>query len=464
MPERNIIDNILAHAKEIDGQLEHLKRMNTPLPIEIEVIQDTTYLPGAEEFKTFYDELNIYGISSIETGNGIVKIISGAGKTVVFGIRAIANIVADKLNMPIPIDTDQQITFAGKPNFVENVDAILKERMDWVQAEFNKILLINDKDIPFDPRIQKLCQDYHKLHSVPIIALCEYLKWEQTLENYRMQTETVRIQDKKASEVREIRNEYKAKLDEEKASIIKRAETAENNLSRLKQEYERDRKLLRSTQENVNAQKGETEELHKKFTESGAKNTRLEEELRIARTELEKLREKVKKTEGDEWSIDFTSTDDKPAFCNEATDDVITFPCPLADFKTNYKLQPDRTEKGERIFKNTAGEEIKIPESLAKAIPELIKGQQGVEKEEKNGKAKPKISLSANDQKVMDALKQAEEPLTVEELASATGIKTQNLYSRHIPKLIKQGCIEETHKGSEETHKGSEKAYQEKEE
>lgn len=444
-----IADDILTHAQEIDGQLEHLKRMQTPLPIEIEIIQDTTYLPGAEEFKDFYADLNTYGISSIETGNGIVKIKSGAGKAVVFGIRAIANIVADKLSMPIPIDTDQEITFAGKPNFVENVDAVLKNRMDWVQAEFRKILEYND------PRIEKLCQDYHKLRSVPMIALCEYLKWERTLINYRMHAETVRLQDKKASEIREIRNEYKEKLDGEKANLTKRAEIAEQNYSKLQESYKTQRRLYDSAKEEVNTQKGEVEELHRKLTESNAKNTKLEADLINARTELEKLREKVKKTEGDEWSIDFTSTDDKPAFCNEATDDVVTLPCSIEDFRKNYKMQKERTDAGERRF--TKGtEEVLIPESLAKAIPDLIKEQQGTEKEEKTGKAKPKISLSANDQKVMDALKQVEEPLTAEELASATGIKTQNLYSRHIPKLIKQGCIEETHKGSE-------KAYQEME-
>lgn len=450
-PERTIIDDILTSAEEIDSHLEHLKRMQTPFPLEIEVIQDTTYLPNPEEFKNFYTELNTYGISLIETGNGTVKIKSGTGRTIIFGIRGITELIADKLNLPIQVDTDQQITFAGKPNFIENVDTILKTRMDWVQAEFKKILEFND------PRIQKLCQDYHKLHSVPIIALCEYLKWEKQYLNYRLQTETARIQDNKAKEIREIRNEYKEKLNGEKTKLIRRAETAEREYNVLKQEYERQRNYNISTKEELNTQKGEVENLHMKFTDSNAKNTTLETELRKARTELEKLREKVKKTEGDEWSIDFTNTDNKPAFCNEATDEVITFPCSMESFKQNYGLFKEQEETGKRRFKNkTSKEAFEIPVSLAKAIPNMIKEQQDIEKENKTGKVKTNISLSVNDSKVMDVLKESEEPLTTEELAGATGIKTQNLYSRHIPKLIKLECIEETQKGSERAYKKKE--------
>lgn len=450
--ESTRIEDILTSADELNDELEYLKRLQTQLPIEVEVIHDTTYLPGAAEFKQFYAELNTYGISLIEVGNGTVKITSGARKTIVIGIRAIAEIVADKLNMPIHIDTDQQIPFAGKPNFIENVDALLKNKMEWVKAEFKSLFEYND------PRIEKLCHDYHKVHSIPIIALIEYLKWERELINLRMQAATIQIEDEKSKEIRQIRNEYKTKLDGDKSKLEKRAEVAENNYSQLKQAYDRDWRLYASAKEEINQQKGTIEDLHKKNSDTTAKNKQIEEELRLTKTELEKLREKAKKTEGDEWSTDFTNTDNNPAFCNNSTDEIITFPCAMAEFKTNYKLQPERTEEGERVFKEHEGtKEIKIPESLAKAIPELIKEQQGTEKDEKNGKAKPKISLSANDQKVMEAITESEESLTPDEIATTTGIKTQNLYSRHIPKLIKQGCIEETHKGNE-------KAYQAKEE
>lgn len=423
-PEGSIIDNILAHAKEIDGQLEHLKHMDTPLPIEIEVIQDTTYLPGAEEFKDFYDELNIYGISTTETGNGIVKIKSGAGKTVVFGIRAIANIVADKLNMPIPIDTDQEIAFAGKPNFVENVDALLKARMDWVQAEFRKILDFNDK------RIEKLCQDYHKLHSIPIIALCEYLKWERQYLNYRLQTETAHIQDKKASEVREIRNEYNANLDKEKGKVLQRAENAETEFSRLRQAYETERRLGASRIDEINAQKGEMEELHRKFTESSSKNTKLEEDLRIAKVELEKLREKVKKTEGD-W-IQSPTMSLKPAFKNEATKDVFTFPCTIEEFKSQYQLV--KSEDGLDIFETKDHTEISVPEGVIKKISQTT--TQASDTDIKGKKVNKKGELTEADLKVLKSIQDSDEPISIVDIEAVSGVKKSNLQQRHLQHLL----------------------------
>lgn len=103
----------------------------------------------------------------------------------------------------------------------------------------------------------------------------------------------------------------------------------------------------------------------------------------------------------------------------------------------HYKLFPHEYLFAVPIPKAVKG---KYPHTNNEALFENLPAQKAV------------LRMSAKKQSIMDTLNKEKTPLTVREIATATTIKTEDLYGRHIPKLIRLGYIEEVRKGDEKAY------------
>lgn len=312
--------------------------------------------------------------------------------------------------------------------------------MDWIKAEFNKIMAVDD------PRINRLCQDYYRVQSYPLIVRLNYLEWERGFISYHIKQTEVRLEDKKTLELREIRKQYMERLDKEKSGLNLRITQMQNELQRVRTISDRLDGFYQNAQTENIGLKQEVEVLHNKLKGAEETNTRHSEEAAALKAEVEILRNKVNKYESAEWKPDFASTNSLPVFCNQKDNTIIKFPCSMDEFKRDYSLKS--TDGQNRIYSTEANKEFTVPDSLALKLPLMIQQQQpnGENRKDEqnmiivNGK---NLKISEGAKAVYDLLKNSDTPLSLGEIGEETGYQPSNISGRHFKTLRELGILEE---------------------
>ncbi len=437
-------------SKSLDTQIkiEEEQKNNAIKPLRTYQEPEASFLPGIDSFNPFYAEYALYGLHSVTlAGEKGTSIAMSAGlSTLAIPVEAVIELIADKLNAPIMLDSDQKVI--GAPPFVEDMDAVLRHRMMWLRTEFNKIMALND------PRIEKMCRDYYKLHSYPLVIRLKYHEWIESLTGYRLDKRVSEIKSDKEKQMSVFRAEYQRKLHEETTKLNLQLDKVRTELQRMKGVSETLATKNQAYRGESNSLKTEIESLHKKAQSETELRMAAESTIIELKAKIEKAETKLEKYERDEWSKAFTYTEENPAFHNKVDGKIITFPCSLEQFVKDYKSGDLDADGKNRTFTKEGGTPFTVPESLALRINSLIEEKN--KKTEPAGQAAGSDGVSGNDKKVLDFLRTCEDAVTVIEISEGTGIPRQHVSGRHVKYLVAKGLAVESMKGKDKVYSAKE--------
>jgi hypothetical protein len=393
-------------------------------------------LPDPQSIRDFYADYIMFKIGkmSVESDSLTIRTASQSLKISMLGIL---ELLSDKFKVPVVCVPEQKLT--TKPPFVADIDALVKNKMDWIKAEFNRILALDD------PRINRLCQDYFRVQSYPLIVRLNYLEWERGFISYHIKQTETRLEDKKSLELREIRKQYTDRIDKEKSSLNMRISQMQNELQRMRTVNNRLDGLFQSAQTENTTLKQEIESLHAKSKGNEEGVTRYSEENLALKAEVEILKNRLNKYESSEWRPDFASTNANPVFCNVKYNTIIKFPCSMGEFKQEYSLKSSDGQN--RIYTNKTGKEFTLPDTLALKLPSMIQEQQptGASKDESQHElivGGKQIHLTGGAKAVYDFLLNSDEPQSTGQIVEGTGIAQSTISARHIKTLKERGLVQ----------------------
>ncbi len=434
---------------ELPEVLKTIEKLDRTLTLARQVLNDAKQvpadgelkLPSPESIRDFYSDYVLFKTAEMNSTKDILTIRTHTQKLEISMI-GVLELLSDKLNVPVVRTPEQKIT--SKPPFVTDMDAIIAHKMDWIKAEFNKIMAVDD------PRINRMCQSYYDVQSYPLIVRLNYLQWEREFISYHMKQAEIKLEDKKTLELREVRKQYTERLDKEKSGLNLRISQMQNEHRRLRTVNDRlDGFYQNASTENIGL-KHEIEALHDKKKGNEDSMTRFSEENSALKAEVEILRNKLNKYEAAEWKQDFASTNASPVFYNLKDNKIIKFPCSLDEFKKVYSLKS--SDGTNRTYSSQDGKDFIIPDSLALKLPSLIQSQQPTGE---NGKDKQNmIHMNGKDIKVTEGvkavyefLKNNDEPASTREIMEETGIAQSTIGARHLKTLKELGILEEEDAG-----------------
>ncbi len=393
--------------------------------------EGTLILPNPQNIRDFYSDYVLFKTAEMSATKDTLTLRTHTQKLEI-SMVGVLELLSDKFKVPVVRTPEQKIT--SKPPFVTDMDEIINHKMGWIKAEFNKIMAVDD------PRINRLCQDYYRVQSYPLIVRLNYLEWERQFISYHLKQTEVRLEDKKSLELREVRKQYIYRLDKEKSALNLRLSQMQNELLRLRTVNDRlDSFYQNASTDNIGL-KQEIEVLYEKLKGKDALATSQGEELAAAKVEIEVLKHRLEKYEfAEDWKPDFASTMEAPVFYNQKNNEILKFPCSIEMFKKTYSLAS--TDGTNRTYSREDREEFKIPHSLALKIPILI--QQKPVTNARKDVSKEKNELPKNFQKVIDVLNSSGAPLSIPEISEKTGIAESNLRTRYLNSLIEDGSVVE---------------------
>jgi DNA-binding transcriptional ArsR family regulator/regulator of replication initiation timing len=403
-------------------------------------VEGTMKLPDPESIRDFYANYILFKMAKMTVEKDTLTLRTQT-QSIQISMLGILELLSNKFQLPVVRVPEQKLT--TKPPFVENIDAIIKSKMDWIFAEFNKILAVDD------PRINRLCQDYYRVQSYPLIVRLNYLQWEREFISYHLKQTEVKFEDKKTLELREIRKQYTDRLDREKSALNMRITQAGNELQRLRTINNRLDGLYQNSQTESIGLKQEIEALHDKTKGTEENITRFSEENSALKAEIELLKNRVNKYEAADWKPDFASTEKAPVFCNQRDNTIIKFPSSMNEFKEKYSLRS--TDGSKRVYSTEGGKEFEVPDSLAIKLPSLLQQTPAfaanAAKESKVVKKRNTIVVNGTEEVVSAAaftiyeiLKDSERPLTSGELEQRTGYTQANV-SKGLKSLKELGIL-----------------------
>ena len=409
-------------------------------------------IPEKELFEQFYTATKSYGAPVVSTDSEGNLALKAAWLEVRVSPGAVIELIAEKYNQKLPYDADLKIR--SPPPFIKDIDEIIHKKMAQISFEFGCMTEMHDS------KVGKLVYDYLRVWSYPLLVRVEYAKWKEGLTGYIVATAVSEMETQKNSEIREIRNDYDKKSKDDLSKTTLR-------INRLMEEVEKYKVVAhglqdmidKTTTDNENI-RGEIESLHEKL--SDAENLKVEYEAKWIEEKKERktLEDKFKKLEGDiDWIADVTCSPTKPVFLNRLSSEVVELPCSMQEFKDQFKL--NSSDGTERLYKDEAGKEVKIPEALALKMVSLIAVEQKAEtKDEDKTKRKDTDELTDGDHKIWDVILDSEEPITAEEIVEKAGIigtgAVNNLKRRNLYRLLKHGKIQEDVKEGKKVYSGVE--------
>jgi hypothetical protein len=433
---------------ELSEVLQTIERLDNTLTRAREVLHDARqvppesemHLPDPKSIKSFYEDYTMFKVA-IMTVEKDTLTLSTQSQSITLSLLGLLELLSNNFKLPVVGVQQQNIT--SKPPFVSDMDAIVKNKMEWIYIEFNRILAVDD------PRISKLCQDYYRVQSYPLFVRIAYLEWERQFIGYLMSLAQTKLEDTKSLEIREIRKQYGEKLDKEKSALNLRISNMGNELQRLRTVNDRLDGFYQNALSENTGLKNEIEAIHDKMKGNEELVTRQTEENSALKSENEILKNKLNKYESPEWKSDFASTNETPVFCNIKDNTIVTFPCSMMDFRRDYKLKS--TDGQKRIYGTENGDKFEIPDSLALKLPSMIQQQQQPTGANENGEPNM-ISLNGKNVKVSegakvvyDLLKESDIPLSLGEIGEETGYQPSNISGRHFKTLRELEVLEETY-------------------
>ncbi len=407
-------------------------------------------LPDPQSIRDFYADYIMFKTAKMTVERDSLTLQTHS-QSIQISMLGILELLSDKLKVPIVCVPEQKLT--SKPPFITDMDDVIKHKMDWIFAEFNRILALGD------PRINRLCQDYYRVQSYPIIVRLNYLDWERGFISYHIKQTETRLEEKKTLELREIRKQYSERLDKEKSSLNLRIFQTNNEIQRLRTVNNRLDGLYQDAQTENTTLKQEIESLHNKSKGNEESVTKYSEENSALKAEVEILKNRLNKYESAEWRPDFASTNSNPVFCNQKDNSIVKFPCSLDEFKKKYSLH--RTDGKTRIYRCLDGKEFEIPESLALKMPVLTQSEQSVQhvpsaqlihatQTERNTAKKNTIRVNGKDlavsegtKIVYDELLENELPMSAKEIVGVTQKPQPHVSGRFLKSLREIGVLVE---------------------
>lgn len=384
--------------------------------------------PRREDFEKFYNELNQFNILSPELKNDIL-LLKTATHQISVHIRTVVELFAQVMETPINLPVSDT---GWEPPFINNMNECVTDAVMWTLCEFHKIFSLND------PRIQKLCHNYHLTLSYPLLARLAYLEWENSQMGYKILAATKEIGEQKAIECRNNRLDYQKQLEKETTilkTLMNRAQTevreTTTKLNVLNEMY-----INKKTEcDNL---KGDVEATHRKMKEGEAKSVALERQISELKQENKALSEKVTKQKADKaWIMDITYTPEKPVYRNKDTGEAMRFQKSIEIFKKEYEYV--RKQEDKYVYLGKDGKEVMIPVALA---DEMV-GESGKSRNSES------IALDLNKifvekpewKAIYEFIKSVGGEATTPEIATGLGTDISNLAKRSLKPMEKAHII-----------------------
>jgi hypothetical protein len=394
-------------------------------------------LPDPLSIQNFYSDYMLFKTAGMTVEKDTLTLRTRT-QSIQMSMLGILELLSNKLKLPVVGVPEQKIE--KKPPFITEIDEVIKHKMEWILIEFNRILAVGD------PRINRLCMDYYRVQSYPILVRLKYLEWERGFISYHIKQTETRLEDKKSLELREIRKQYTERLDKEKSTLNLRITQTQNELLRIRTVNDRLDGLYQNAQtENVTL-KQEIEAIHERMKGNEETSTRYAEENASLKAEMEVMRNKLNKHESAEWKPDFASTNAVPVFCNLKDNTIIKFPCSLDGFKRDYSLKSSDGQS--RIYSKQDGAEFTIPDSLAFKLPILIQSRQPTASSKDENQHEiivggKQIHLTGGTKAVYDFLLNSDEPKSTGKIVDATHKPQPHVSGRYLKSLREIGVLVE---------------------
>lgn len=434
---------------DVEKRLILLKHLSSISGISLNPNIDTKIIiPPRDQFSQFYTELG--GQRASMHSMGEILFIQTQSYKIAVGLNAIIEMIAEKYNSTPHFDTGMKV--AAKPPFITDMDKIIADKLDWMRAEFgNKVLMYSD------PRLEKLCYDYHMARAYLLVVHIEYLKWKESLIEYQIKAAVEQMETEKNQEIRKFQNEYQRKTDAEKSKTIQEITNLRNkNKTLLVTLNEINAQFQSLREENQNSRK-DTETTHEKLKSVEYRATEMEAKYIEASKELEDVKTKLKRYHNnkDEW-VQVSNKGDTPVWKNTVSKDVFTLPVTREEFETEYQLVS--VEGGMNVYTNEENHTIELPESLGDTLTETSTddGSGSETTSDNTVKTKKAKGLRPNDQKVLDAVNASDHPLTQEEISDLTDIPVRNV-TNYTTKLVSRNLITEGYENTKKVYSKKQK-------
>jgi len=438
------------HRKVASTQVESSLKERPPdiksASSELNSVIDTAMIrfspPEVAGFQQLFAEVNFTNIFSSSVKDNAL-IVQSSSHTMSMDIRAILELLAQQ--MKIPINLPSELNIKSAPPFISNIKQVTDYYISEMLCEYQKIFRLND------PRIQKLCHDYFISLSTPIMVRLAYLDWENKQMDWKVGLKVKDINDQYLESIRKNRNDYAKQLAEKTNAMKTQMNKSNSDNRELMTKLQVTNERLENLKMDVENRAGEVIEANIKFKSEQSRVEELQKQLAELRKENQTLQTKMgKQKEGGEWIKDMSSTDEVPVWRNRTSKEIKTLPTSLEGFKSTYKLKT--IENDICKYSTEGGITYEMPESLAdklmgelKVNPNSVAPGTKTEKTEVNTELKEKYEKACMTNPSMAPVYQtilnSSSPLSQVEISAAAGTSISNIKARCLQPLLTMGLI-----------------------